>query len=279
VKYEKLHENSLNTLFIHKDDIGKFRQYTVQTLSKYLSPNQMSETDRTDKLKTCVRDLISDIFIEDTTENTFSKSQSLLKEVKEVIQLLLNESNKDIMQKLNQMVNRESGFYQHLANVSAYAGVFAMVLEFENPEHMALAGILHDLGKVNIPPEFADLEVSQMGPHALEAYKNHPNYSLDVIKLKKLVIPEKVQKAIGQHHEAMNGSGFPANLEGHRISKEGRLLAIANAFDHLTSMQIGKKALSPAEALVQLHEENTKDPGRMILDAEMLRGLRIFLIK
>ena len=118
-----------------------------------------------------------------------------------------------------------------------------------------------------------------MGPDALAAYKNHPKYTLDVVRLKKMVIPDRVAKAIVQHHENMNGTGYPAGLEGSRISIEGRLLAIANTFDHLTSLKSDKKNLSPREALQQMCDDNSKDPGRMVLDIEFLKKLKDFFIK
>ena len=278
-KFAKLMENHLNTLFIHKDEVEKFRKYTADTFKKLLRPNKISETEKQEKLEKCVRDLISDMFIEDTKENTFGNSQSLLKEVKEVIKLLLSDDDKDILKKIGQMVNQEENFYLHLSNVSAYAGLFAIVLGFEKPEDMALAGLLHDIGKINLPVDIADMPVDQLGPHALEAYKKHPVYSIDVAKLKRIVLPEPVIKAIMQHHEAVNGTGYPNGLQGQRISKEGKLLAIANNFDHRTSMKPGKPAVSPRQAIQDMFDENSIDPGRMVFDTDMLRKLRDFFTK
>lgn len=278
-KFAKLMENQLNTLFIHKDEIEKFRKYTADTFRKLLRPNKMSETEKQEKLEKCVRDLISDMFIEDTKENTFGNSQGLLKEVKEIIKVLISDDDKDIQKKINQMVNQEENFYLHLSNVSAYAGLFAIILGFEKPEEMALAGLLHDIGKINLPVDIADMPVDQMGPHALEAYKKHPVYSIDVAKLKRIVLPEGVIKAIMQHHEAINGTGYPHGLQGQRISKEGKLLAIANNFDHRTSMKPGQKAVSPRQAIIDMFQENSIDPGRMVLDPDMLRKLRDFFTK
>ena len=278
-KFSKLYENHLNTLFIHKDELEKFRKYTADTFKKLMQPNRVSETDKQMKLEKCVRELISDMFIEDTHENTFGKSQTLLNEVKEIIKLLLSEDDKDIAKKVGTLINQEGNFYLHLSNVSAFAGLFAIVLGFEKPEEMALAGLLHDIGKINLPVEIADLEESQMGPHALEAYKKHPNYSIDVARLKRISLPDSVIKAILQHHEAMNGTGYPTGIASSRISKEGRLLAIADAFEYKTTMRPGEKATSMSQALIDLLQENSNDPNRMVLDRDMLKKLRDFFIK
>lgn len=278
-KMARLNENNTNTLFVHKDDVEKFYKHTADTFKKLMKTNVMSETEKQEKLEKAVRELLSDMFIEDMRENTFTKAQSLLKEVKEVIHILISDENDDLIKKVGQITNQEENFYLHLSNVSTYAGVFAIVLGMEKPEELALAGLLHDIGKINLPVEICDKEMSQMGSEALAAYKNHPKYTLDVVKLKKMVIPDRVSKAIVQHHECMNGSGYPAGLEGMRISPEGRLLAIANVFDHMTSLKSDQKNLTPKEALIQMCEDNSKDPGRMILDIDYLKKLKDFFIK
>lgn len=278
-KLKKLFECAMNTLFVHKDEMECFRNYTAKTLSKLLKPGAISETEKQEKLETAVRDLISDMFIDDIKENTFSKSQSLLNEVKDIISLLIQESDFELSKKIDLLVNQEKNFYLHLSNVSTFAGLFAIVLKFDKPEQMALAGLLHDIGKINLPQEIADLEESEMGPHALEAYHKHPIYSMDVARSKKMSLPEPVIKAISQHHEKMNGSGYPSKLEGHKISKEGRLLAIADQFDYLTSAKPGQPNMSMAEALIHMHLENSKDPGRMFLDVDMIKALKTFFIK
>ena len=272
-KMAKLEEHSFNTLFIANEDVEKFRAYTVEIFKGLLKPGSMSETDRHEKLKKCVRDLISDIFIDDLKENTFSKSQNLLKEVKEVIHLLIGDKNLDYLKKIKSMVNQEGSFYQHLSNVSAYAGIFALMLGYDKPEDMALAGILHDLGKVNLPEEFANLEESTLSPHAFKAFQSHPVFTLDVIRLKRIPLPDKVITAILQHHEAMNGSGYPEGLEGHRISIEGRILAIANSFDKLTTLKSGEKRQTPREALETLYADNQGDPQKMILDVQLIKKI------
>jgi len=278
-KLQKLFESSLNTLYVAKEELPKFQQYTATVLKSVLGSTSMSETEKQEKLDKAVRDLISDMFIQDNRENTFGKSGELLKEVKEVINLLVKDGNENVLDKISGLVNQEKNFYLHLSNVSTYAGLFAMILGLEKPENVALAGLLHDIGKINLPQEIGDLEFEELNPDGREAYKNHPAFTIDVLKLKRIVLPDMTVKAILQHHEAMNGTGYPKQLDGNRISKEARVLAIANTFDHLTTIKEGKKSMTPYDAMNFLYDENSKDPGRMLLDIDMVRRLKEVLIK
>lgn len=272
-KYQRMLDGNINTLFVRNEELPKFYKYTAKLFTEMIRSGSMSETEKHEKLTKSVRELISDFFIEDSRENTFAKSQALLNNVKSVIQVMMTESNPQTMDKIKLLVNQEEGFYLHTSNVAAYAGLFSMVLNYQKPEDIALAGIVHDLGKINFPPEMAEIEESQLSPGALAAYQQHPVHTVDILKMKKMVISDATKKAILHHHEAINGTGYPEQLDGRRISEEGRILAIADTFDYLTSVRPGVKNLSPAEALNHMLDENSKDPGRMILDVVMIRDL------
>jgi HD-GYP domain-containing protein (c-di-GMP phosphodiesterase class II) len=266
-KFHKLTESKTNTLFIQKDEVEKFRQYTT-TVFKDL----MSETDKQDKLESCIRELISDMFIEDVKENTFGASQTLLSEVKDIIKILIEDSHKNIVLKVENLIHQEQNFYLHLSNVSTYGGLFALVLELPNPQDVALAGLLHDIGKINLPPEYADLPEHDLSESAKEAYKKHPEFTIDILRLRRIALSQPVMNAILQHHEAVNGTGYPKGLEGPRISKEGKVLAIANEFDNLTSIRPGKLSLSPRAALELMINNNVHES--MKLDLDMLKKLK-----
>jgi putative nucleotidyltransferase with HDIG domain len=271
-KFQKLKECNQNTLFVKKDDVEKFKQYTAKIFK-----DLMSETDKQDKLENCVRDLISDMFIEDVKENTFGASNALLTEVKEIISILIEDAHKDISLKVNALINQEQNFYLHLSNVSTYAGLFAMVLGLPNPSEVALAGLLHDVGKINLPPEIAEIPESELTPAAKEAYKKHPEFSIDILKLRRIALPDGTIKAILHHHEAVNGTGYPKGLPGPKISKEGKVLAIANAFDNLTSISPGKALVGPREAIIKLVDSNLA--GSMDLDLDMLKKLKALFVR
>lgn len=279
IKLKKLKDNHLNTLFVHKNESDKFRDYTVRKFREIdKNENGISETERQQKLETCVRDLVSDLFIDDSEENTFAKSGELFGEIKKIINNYITQDQNDLMNKINNMTNEENDFYTHLSNVATYCTVFGFCLGMKNISEVAAAGLLHDTGLTALPPEAIDIPLSQMTPNIKEAYQKHPELSIEITRIKKMILPERVMKAILQHHERINGSGYPKGYAGNRICEEARLLAIADEFDYLTSYKVDEKPLSPKEAIEHLIEVNNVDVSKQLLDIQMLKKIKEVLI-
>lgn len=278
-KLDKLKEHQHNTIFVHKDDIEKFHQYTAARLTEIGRQGDLSETERKRRMENSVRDLVSDMFIVDKRENTFGKSQALLDEMKKVIALILKNTHNDIVSKLDRMVNNDTDFYAHLSNTSTYAALFGIAMGMEKPEEIALAGLLHDIGLTGLPPEVADTPPELLSPSLREAWESHPKLTLDIAKMKRMALSDRVLKAIAQHHEKLDGSGFPAGLTHQKITSDARILAIADAFDELTCRQADRPAMSPADALEHLFKLNAADPVNAGLDLEILRRLKKVLAR
>jgi putative nucleotidyltransferase with HDIG domain len=252
--------------------LENFHNYT-KTVLKEIGQIE-SETVRQEKMRTAVRELVSDLFVDDVEENTFGKSKAIIEELSKTVSTMMKEEHPVILKRMESLLNEEQSFYRHLSNVSTYAMVFAMALGLEKPTEIAIAGILHDIGKTALPMEIADQEPEQMGPHAFEAYQKHPELTIEVIKMKRVPLPERVTKCILQHHERMDGQGYPQQLNASRICVEAKVLAIADEFDYLTALKPGRPKLTPRQALDELIQDNSHNPGRMRLDLELLLTLR-----
>lgn len=272
-KIAKLNERNQNTLYVHKEELPKFHQYTVSAF-KQAGRTGESATAKEQRLKTGIRELVSDMFIDDTQENTFKKSQVLMDDLKKTVLSLVQEESPNILQKIDLMVNQESDFYGHLSRVATYAALFAMELGMDKPVELGLAGLLHDIGLTALPPDVMSVPPDQMGPEMRKAYDQHPKQSVDIIRLKKMLVSDRVLKAILHHEERLDGSGKPDGLKGKKVSAEGQVVAIADQFDYLTSLKPGEKKLTPAEAFDELIRINSADPVRMGIDLETLKKLK-----
>ena len=127
------------------------------------------------------------------------------------------------------------------------------------------AGLLHDIGKVAVPQRV--LHQAEHSPEDLDLLRSHPIHGYEICK--SLSSARAALPAIRHHHERSDGSGYPDGLAGDAIPLVARVLAVANAFDHLTV----RDRLSTEAALEQLGRQT----GRGVWDAEVYRALEQLL--
>jgi putative methionine-R-sulfoxide reductase with GAF domain len=107
-----------------------------------------------------------------------------------------------------------------------------MDLAPEQIEGLRMAGLIHDIGKLNVPAELL------IKPHRLteieyEAIKIHPQSGYDIVK--EIQFPWPIAHIVLQHHERMDGSGYPLGISGAEILPEARLLAVADVVESMSS--------------------------------------------
>ena len=158
----------------------------------------------------------------------------------------------------------------HSQKVSAYATTVAQALGMNaaDTEEIRLAAMLHDIGKVGIPESIlhksGPLDVSEW-----ETMKTHTDLGSKI--LEPLQSMTRIREMIRHHHEFYDGSGYPDRLEGERIPYGARVIAIADAYDTITSERTYKKARTPEDAFAELERcaANQFDPDivRVFVDA------------
>ncbi|WP_187170586.1 HD-GYP domain-containing protein [Salidesulfovibrio onnuriiensis] len=121
-----------------------------------------------------------------------------------------------------------------------------------NLTHMALGLALHDLGMTMVPESVKEKE-GVLLHRDKEALQKHPDLAMGMLKRLK-VDDQIVEKCVMEHHERLDGSGYPARLSGERISVPGRVCALADSFCagvEERSFRSGKNALEVAASLVK----------------------------
>lgn len=134
-----------------------------------------------------------------------------------------------------------------------------------------LAGTYHDIGKMFIP----DIIISKVEPLTVDEFeevKKHVDYGCDFLAAFNL--DPDIYRAIWEHHEHLDGSGYPHGLKGDQISLLGKIIAVADKFDALTSDRVYRHAFSFKEALSMLRASVLE--GK--LDGEVVAVLCRFVI-
>lgn len=130
----------------------------------------------------------------------------------------------------------------HARRVAFYAGLLGerMALDSEELENLRLAAFLHDLGKVGIPTDLL-LRPGALDRRERKIVEQHPLIGMRL--LRPLDLPVVVGNAIRHHHEWWDGSGYPDGLSGEDIPRHARIIAVADAFDAMSSERPYRPAL------------------------------------
>ncbi|VAY89578.1 3'3'-cGAMP-specific phosphodiesterase 1 (fragment) [mine drainage metagenome] len=122
----------------------------------------------------------------------------------------------------------------------------------ERCEMLELAGLLHDIGKLRLP----DALLEKPGKLTLEERAQIKRHSFDTYNiLKNIKGMEKISEWAAQHHERMDGSGYPYHLDQSTLSLEARIVAVADVFQALAQKRPYRDPLSPDEIMKILKEQ------------------------
>jgi HD-GYP domain-containing protein (c-di-GMP phosphodiesterase class II) len=127
----------------------------------------------------------------------------------------------------------------------------------------ALGGFLHDVGKISIPDEILGKR-GRLTENEYDVVKTHPE--IGALLIQEHPLGDLALAAVHQHHEWINGAGYPQRLEGEQISMVARIVSIADAFDALTSTRPYRPGVSVDPALISLRAERGTQFDSQLLD-------------
>lgn len=141
-------------------------------------------------------------------------------------------------------------------------------LSAEDVRGLCVAAYVHDLGKIAIPAEILS-KPGRLTRAEYELVKEHPQIGYDIMK--NIVFPWPVQDMLLQHHERLDGSGYPAGLVGEEILLGSRILAVADTFEAMSSHRPYRPGLGPQAAL----DEITRHSGSLFEPAVVTACVRL----
>lgn len=161
----------------------------------------------------------------------------------------------------------------HTDRVTEYAKLTAKQLDWpeERLAVLELAGHLHDVGKIGVP----DAVLNKPGKLTVEEFemmKAHPEIGEQIIR--GIDFLEALVPYVLYHHERYDGKGYPKGLSGEAIPIEGRLLAVSDTFDAMTSSRPYRKQLDPERAIEEIKRcSGTQfDPNIVVVFLEIWRA-------
>lgn len=144
----------------------------------------------------------------------------------------------------------------------------AMAQELKLPEqqiqHIRLGALMHDLGKIRVPAEILT-RPGRLAREEFEMIKPHPLHGVEIAR--HVGLPEAVINVIGQHHERLDGSGYPKGLAGDEISLEARIVAVADTVEAMSSHRPYRPAHGVTKALELISQQADKTLDKRCVNA------------
>ena len=186
------------------------------------------------------------------------KSNSLIKEregyfksISQLAEEIMEEilSQKNVMISLVDIKSMDSYTYQHCVNVAVLSLVLGIQLQMNKYDllDLCVGALVHDIGKAFIPKEIL-LKPAPLSDEEFKIAKQHTNKGYEYLR-GILDISSKSRIVALQHHERVDGKGYPEKRKGNEINYLARIVAIADVYDALTSDRPYRRALSPNEAM------------------------------
>ena len=167
------------------------------------------------------------------------------KTVSQIMDVIAMEQG--LLSLLSKLKETEEYIYQHCVDVSVVSLILARAMDYTRDELQIIgtASLLHDIGLVKYKKKFWDNSMVQQVPTPI---RKHPSMSRDVAKRIEGVEP-RILDIIVQHHEYMDGSGYPKGLNGADIDDLARILCISEVYCHMVSPQDAVHSINPHDAV------------------------------
>lgn len=168
----------------------------------------------------------------------------------------LRNTFNDVIRTMGQIVGKKDPYtIEHQERVALLATEIgaALGLDGERLEGLRIAGLVHDVGKVEIPSEILS-KPGRLSPLEFELIKTHAGSSYDI--LREIDFPWPVAEIARQHHEKLDGSGYPRGLKGDEILLEARILTVADVVEAMASHRPYRPSLGLEAALGEIEKNS-----------------------
>ncbi|MCM1157178.1 MAG: HD-GYP domain-containing protein [Bacteroidales bacterium] len=275
--------------------------YQIEALGRmgvsgvYVSEGEEEKTDKEEPkpMSAAARNNISKLRTADPAK--VKLSESIKKRVSEGIQFLYNDTaspnftststhiaknllkaiddNAAIAVDITALKTSDEYTFKHSVDVATMSMIVAKKLEMSQQDiyNIGVAGLLHDMGKSKIPLEILN-KPARLTDEEFEIMKQHSLYGYRILQEKEDFI-QSIAIAVLQHHEKMNGKGYPMGVVADKITPYAKVLSVVDVYDALVTERPYKKAMSQRDAIeiiMSMTEELDIDVMRSFLGSVIL---------
>ena len=248
---------------VDRDNEARLKEVGEQTPYNRPRVELASERDRADALHGEAKTMI------DSLMNDIKLGRSInMGSVNGVADGLLESvfRNHNALTCLGRIRHKDSYLMEHSVNLSVLMSVYGRYrrLPYDVLHQIMVGALLHDIGKTLIPDEVLH-KPDRLTDQEFEVMKRHALLSKELLEQTPGVSELTIQVA-AQHHEKMDGSGYPLGLKGEEISEYGRMTAIVDVYDAITADRVYHRGIPPTAAMKKLIEWSDHHLDRQLVD-------------
>jgi HD-GYP domain-containing protein (c-di-GMP phosphodiesterase class II) len=206
-----------------------------------------------------IRDILQDVRLGKNIES---------ERVKQVVNNMIDSifHNQAALVSLTRIKDYDEYTFVHSINVCIFCLTLGRHLNFsrEELEQMGIGALLHDIGKMRIPPHILN-KPGKLTEKEFSEIKKHPLYTLELLEKAK-DIPEASKHVALQHHERYNGRGYPYGLRGEEIGHFGQIAAIIDVYDAITTDRVYQKAIPLHEGIRTIYQGSKEDFNQILVE-------------
>ena len=236
-------------LFICQNDGAKFQKYLRSHFDEWFEDDSIPILNKTAMLSEVVRNVLSDEFDRNDSTSIVATAKML---GSQVAHLATNRSLTG--SELCHILHHDYGTFTHSANVGFYCSLLASQLGFTGDElrDITTGGLLHDLGKLEIDERILN-KPGKLDEFEFRIIKEHPLIGFRRLTKVKETTPTQMLMSY-QHHERLDGKGYPVGIGGDELEMVSRICTVADVFEALTSNRPYRRSLSHRQALEIMNE-------------------------
>ncbi|MFZ5428449.1 MAG: HD-GYP domain-containing protein [Thermodesulfobacteriota bacterium] len=241
----RLRAHDVDELYIHSSDIDSYDEYIELNFSNLLHDQTIPMHDRSRMLYDYSLSMGKSLLQSGEKSLPTAKYRDKLESLAGSTYDYLSRK-KGAAKSIAGLLSHNYRTYSHCVNVSVYTMLMLVALEYgrSRAKLVGTGAILHDIGKVKIPKTILD-KPGRLSDEERDIINTHPGHGLDICR--EMDLDTLSQECIVQHHEKLDGSGYP--YQTRRIPEHVRIVTIADIFDALTSVRPYSRDYTAFDAL------------------------------
>nr|MBN2276584.1 HD domain-containing protein [candidate division Zixibacteria bacterium] len=238
-------DNNINRLYVSMGEKKDYQHYVEANIREIIADGSIDDKTKAGIVYDSAQLLVRDVLNNPTLGENIKRSQDM---VAATVAFILQ--GQTAFYNLLRVMSFDYYTYTHSLNVCTFSLALARhagINDFDDLQVLGTGALLHDVGKTKI----SDTILNKRGPLTspeMQIIKHHPQWGVDII-LETDMIPDESYFPIIQHHERINQTGYPKGIGAEDIHMYGKIVAIADVFDAMTTERVYRSAVAAYPAL------------------------------